>query len=99
MGFDRAHVQSEDFAVSVGVHPGRDQAGDVDHSPGFADFHGQCIGGDERVRPGVQRAGAERFNLGVEVFGHHADLRLRQPGDAELFDQLLHPPGRYAQQI
>jgi hypothetical protein len=35
----------------------------------------------------------------VELTSHHRDLRLRQPGDAELFDQLLHPPRGHPEQV
>jgi hypothetical protein len=62
-------------------------------------FEDECIGGDEGVGPGVQRSTAEGFYLAVEVLGHLADLGPAQPGDAEGFDQLLHPSCRDAEQV
>ena len=35
----------------------------------------------------------------VEVGGHPRDLRLRQRGDPQALDELVHPPGRDAQQV
>jgi uncharacterized protein (DUF1778 family) len=35
----------------------------------------------------------------LRVLGHHTDLRLRQSVDAELLDQLLHPPRRDSKQV
>ena len=68
-------------------------------APALAHLQHQRIGGHERVGPGVQRPGAERFDLLVEILRHHRDLRLRQPGDAEGLDQLLHPRVLDAEQI
>lgn len=52
----------------------------IDHPPTFAEFQHQLIDGDERVRVDVQRAGPEVGDLGTQLSGHHADLRLRQSG-------------------
>jgi len=67
---------------------------DVHHPTALADLEHQRVGGDERVGAGIKRAGPKRLDLSVELFGHHAHLRLRQPGDAERLDELLHPAGR-----
>ena len=91
--------QAEDLAVPVSVDAGRDQDVDVDHPAALADLHRQRVRGHERVRARVQRPGAEVLDMGVELRGHHRDLRLRQPGDAEGLDQLLHPPGRDPEQV
>ena len=65
-----------DLPVAVGVHPGREQRVDVDRAAALADLEDQRVGGHERVRAGVQRAGAERLHLRVEVLGHRADTWL-----------------------
>ena len=67
--------------------------------PGFADLEHQGVGGHERVRAGIQRPGAERLDGGVEFLGHHADLRLRQAGDAQGLDELVHPPRGHPEQV
>jgi hypothetical protein len=79
--------------VPVGVHPDREQGMDVDHPPGLSDLQHQGVSGQERVRALIQRPGAERLHLGVQVFGHDADLRAGQPGDAQGLHQLLYPSG------
>jgi len=84
--------------MPVGVHSGRHERVHVDHPAALADLEHQGVGGDEGVRAGVQPPVAEVGDLGVEVLGHLADLRLAQPGDAQALDGLLHPPGRDAQQ-
>ena len=65
-------LQAEDLAVPVGVDPGGDQDVHVDHPAALADLEHQRVGGHERVRAGVQRAGAERLDVRVEVLGHLA---------------------------
>jgi hypothetical protein len=92
-------LQAEDLPVPVGVDAGGEQRVYVDHPAALADLEHQRVGGQERVRPLVQRPGAERLDLLVELGGHHRDLRLRQPGDAQRLDKLLHPPGRDAEQV
>ena len=92
-------VNPEDLAVALGVDPDRDQRVHVDHTPLFTDFEDQSVGGHEGVRAGVEGPGAERFDRGVELFGHHADLSLRQAGDAEGCDEFVHPPGGDPEQI
>jgi hypothetical protein len=67
-------VDAEDLAVALGVHASSDQGVHVDHPTGLSDFEDQRVGGDERVRAGIQRSGAKRFHGGVEFLGHHADL-------------------------
>ena len=62
------------FAVPVGVDTGRDHDRDLDHAFVLSHFHRERVGGHEGVGAGVQRAGAERLDLRVEVLGHHADL-------------------------
>ena len=85
--------------MPVGVDPGRGQHVHVDHPAPLADLHRQPVRRHERVRAGVQRPAAEVGDLLVQLAGHHADLRLRQPGDAQRLDQLLHPPRRHAEQV
>ena len=85
--------------MPVGVHPGRGQHVHVDDPTALADLHRQRIRRQERVGPLVERSGAEVGDLGVQLAGHHTDLGLAQPGDPELLDQLLHPPGRHPQQV
>jgi hypothetical protein len=85
--------------MSVGVDPGGHQGMDVDHPAALADLEDQGVGGHERVGPGVQRAVPEVRDLAVEVLGHLAHLGLRQPGDAQGLDELLHPPGRGPEQV
>jgi hypothetical protein len=69
--------------VPVGVDAGGQQGVHVDDAAAFADLEHEGVGGDEGVRAGVQRAGAKRRDVFVEVTGHDADLRLRQAGDAQ----------------
>src|SRR5512133_3280078 len=71
----------------------------VDRAACFADLQHQRVGGNEGVRAGVQRPSPKRLHLGVEIFGHLGHLRLRQPGNAQSLDQLLHPEGADAEQI
>ena len=85
--------------MPVSVDAGGDQDVGVDHPAALADLHRQRVRGQERVRALVQGPGAEVLDVGVELLGHHRDLRLRQPGDAEGLDQLLHPPGRDPEQV
>ena len=95
----RGHVDAQDFAVALGVDPDGDQRVHVDHPPLLANLEDQGVGGHERVRAGVQWPGAKRLHGGVEFLGHHADLRLRQAGDAQRLDELVHPPRRHTQQV
>jgi hypothetical protein len=97
--FGAGDLQAEDFAVSVGVDAGGEQGVDVDDPAAFADFEHEGVGGDERVRAGDLRPGAERRDVFVEVAGHHADLRLRQAGDPQRLDQLVHPTRGHAEQV
>ena len=60
-------LQAEDLAVPVGVHAGREQGVHVDDPAALADLQHQRVRGDERVRAGVQRPGAERLDLLVEL--------------------------------
>ena len=65
--FGGGDVHAKDLPVAVGVHAGRDQGVHVDRAAAFADLEHQRVGGDEGVRAGVQRAGAECLDLRVEV--------------------------------
>jgi hypothetical protein len=67
-------LQAEDLAVSVGVDPGGDQGVHVDHAAALPDLEHQGVGGDEGVRAGVQRAGAEVRDGHVELGGHGRHL-------------------------
>ena len=67
-------LQAEDLPVPVAVHPGGHQGVHVDHPAALADLQDQGVGGDERVRPGVQRAVPKVGDLAVQVPGHLADL-------------------------
>jgi hypothetical protein len=98
-GLGASDLDPEDFAVSVGVSAGRDQHVVGHHPAALADLHGQRVGGHERVRASIQRAGPELLDVLVEVLGHHRHLRLGQSGDAQLLDQLLHPPSGDAEQV
>jgi hypothetical protein len=93
--FGRRHVHAEDLPVAVGVHPAGDQDVHVDHPAALAHLHRQRIRRQKRVRALVERPAAEVGDLSVELASHHTDLGLAQPGDAELLDQLLHPPSRH----
>lgn len=88
------HVEAEDLAVPVGVHPGRHERVHVDHAAVLADLHDQGVYPDEGVGPLVEGPLAERGDLGVEVGGHLRDLRAGQRLDPELLGQALHPAGR-----
>ena len=60
-------LESEDLPVPLGVDPGGDQGVDPDHPAGFADLEHQGVHRHERVRAGVQRPGAERLHLLIEL--------------------------------
>jgi hypothetical protein len=83
----------QDLSVALGVDPDGDQGVHVDHPATLADLEDQRVGGHERVRTGVQRPGSKGLHRGVEFLGHDADLRFRRAGDAQSFDELVHPPG------
>ena len=86
--------------MPVGVDAGRDQGVHRHHPAALADLEDQRVGGHERERAAVsQRSGAELLDVLVELVGHHRDLRLRQPGDAQGLHQLVHPPGRDPEQV
>jgi hypothetical protein len=97
--FGAGDVQAEDLAVPVGVHRGGQQPVHVYHPAALADLQRDRVGPAERVRTGIQRPGPERGHRLVQFLGHPGDLRLRQAGDAEGLDQLLHPPGGHPEQI
>ena len=63
-------VQAEDLPVAVGVDPGGQQGVHVHRPAALAHFEDQRVGGEEGVGAGVQRPGAERFHLAVEILGH-----------------------------
>lgn len=94
-----ADLQAGDLPVTLRVHAGRHQHGDLDHPAALTDLHRQGVRGDERVRAGIQRAGAERGDLLVEVARHLRHLRLRQPGDPQGLHEVLHPPRRDPEQV
>ena len=85
--------------MTVGVDPGAQQGVHVHDPAALADLEHQGISGQEGVGAGVEWAGAEVGDLGVELGGHDRDLGLRQPGDAEGLDELLHPAGRDTEQV
>ena len=85
--------------MPISIDAGGDQHVGVDHSAALADLHRQRVRGQERVGAGVQWAGAEVLDVGVELACHHRDLRLGEPGDAEGLDQLLHPSGGDPEQV
>ena len=68
-------VNTQDFAMALGVDPDRDQGVHVDHPPALADLEHQGVGGHERVRAGVQGPGAEGFDGGVEFLVQRAQDR------------------------
>jgi hypothetical protein len=72
----------EDVAVALGVDAGGDQAVHVDHAAVLAHFQHQLVGGHERVRPLIYRAGAERFDLGIQIPCPDRYLGLGQAGDS-----------------
>jgi hypothetical protein len=92
-------LQAQDLPVALGVHAGRDQRVHVHGAAVLADLQHQRVRGHERIRAGVQRPGPERLHLRVQIRGHHRHLRLRQRGDAQRRDQLLHPPRGHPEQI
>jgi len=69
-------LQAQDLPVPVGVDPAGEECGDVHDPATFMDLHDGGVGGDKRVRPGVQGAGAEGLDVLVELGGHDADLLL-----------------------
>jgi hypothetical protein len=95
----RGDVQAEDLSVAIGIDADREQRVDVARPAALTHLEHQGISGQERVRAGVQRPGAERLDLFVGILGHHRYLRLGQPRDAECLDQFLHPPRADTEQV
>jgi hypothetical protein len=94
------HLDAQDLAVSVSVDAGGDQGVHRHHAATLADLEHEGVGGHEGERAGVlQAAGAELFDVFVQVLGHHRHLRLGQAGDTQGGHQLVHPPGRDAQEV
>jgi hypothetical protein len=93
------HLQAQDLPVSIGVHARGNQGVHVHHPPALTHLEHQGVRGHKGVGAGIERAAAELRDLGVELGGHHADLRLRQASDPEGVDELLHPPGGHPEQI
>ena len=92
-------VDAQDLPIPVGVDSDRDQGVHVDHPAPFANLEHQGVGGQEGVRAGIERAGANRLDSVVEFLGHHRHLRLGQTGDAQCFDEFVHPPGGHPEQV
>lgn len=93
-------VQVEDLPVPVAVDAGREQGVHVDYAAVFTDFHREGVDPHERVGAGIEGAGTERGDLGVEVGGHLADLRPGQGLDpscsANFSTRRVETPSRYA---
>ncbi|GJF32771.1 hypothetical protein KNE206_54710 [Kitasatospora sp. NE20-6] len=65
----------------------------------LADLPGQRVDPHERVRALVEGTVTELGDPLVQVFGHLGHLGLRELGDAQALGELLHPPGRDAEQV
>jgi hypothetical protein len=65
----------------------------------FPSWRRQRVRGHERVRALVEGSFAEVTDQLVEVAGHHADLGLRQAGDAERLHQPIHPACGHPEQV
>ena len=63
-------LDAQDFSVALGVDAGGDQGVHPDDAAVLADLEHQRVGGHERVRAGVERAGAKRLDGLVELGGH-----------------------------
>ena len=85
--------------MPVGIDAGGHEGVHTDHPAALADLQHEGVGGHERVWAGIEGAVPEVGDLGVEVLGHLAHLRLREPGDAQGLHQLLHPPGAHPEQV
>ena len=92
-------LEAEDLPVPVGVDPGGDQAVHQHGAAALAHPQGQRVGLHEPVRPGVQRPGPELLHRAVQALGQLRHLALGQALDPQRLGQLLHPPGRHAQQV
>ncbi|MBB6547063.1 hypothetical protein HD593_001858 [Nonomuraea rubra] len=95
----RGDLQAEHLALAVGVDAGGHQRVHVDRAAALTHLLGQGVDPDEGVRAGVQGACAEGFDLLIQHLGHLRDLALGDVLDAELLDQLVHPPGGDAEQV
>jgi hypothetical protein len=89
-------VQAEDLPVTVTVHADGEQAVNVDHPALFPDLHRQRVGLDEPIRAGIQRPGAERLDLGVEMLRQLRHLGLGNVRHAQLLDEFVDPPRGHA---
>lgn len=67
-------LQPEDLPLLVVVHADRHQRVDVDRAPALTHLQHQRVGGEEGVRAGIQRPGAERLDLHFEIAGHRAPM-------------------------
>lgn len=85
----RGDVDPQDLAVPAGVDTGGHQHVHVDDPAALT----------HRVRAALQRAVAERGDLGAQDLGHLADLTFGDALDAHLLDQLVPPPRADAQEI
>ena len=72
--FAGGDVQPEDLVLAFSVDARGDQCAHVDDPAGLTDLHRQRIRGHERVGAGVERSGAERLDVRVELLGHDRDL-------------------------
>lgn len=95
----RGHGHAQDFSVALGVDPRGDQGVHPDDAAVLAHLEHQGVGGDERVRAGVEGSGAKRLDLLIEVLDHLRYLGLGKACHTEGFDEALNAPRRHAQQI
>ena len=84
---------AQELPVAVGVDPARDRGADVDHPATLAAALGQSVDPDPGGGTAVERPVAEVLDHPLQALGHHRDLRLREPLDAQGLDQALDPPG------
>jgi hypothetical protein len=96
-GLRSAGGHAEDLTEPVGVDAGGDHDRDLDDPAAFADLHRERVGGHKRVRTGVEGPLAEVADQLVEIAGHHTDLGLRKPRDAQRLHEAIHPAGAHAE--
>jgi hypothetical protein len=92
-------IEAERLTEAVSIAgDGLHDAG-VDRSTALAALDLERIQDEVRVGPALERAGAEVGDDRIQRLGEPRDLALAHPLDAELPDELLHPPRGDAGQV
>jgi hypothetical protein len=97
--FGGDHIDTEDLAVPIRVHAGRDHRRDVDDPATLTDLLRQRVHPHVRVGPVLERTVAELRDDRVELGSHPTHLRLRQRLDPERLHQPVHATRGHAADV